>query len=75
MTFLEVRYRYTSKLSLAQMRKLGELGGVYGLRRIAVDEERKEVQIEFDASRLKESEAVHILRTAGIPLSEKIETP
>jgi hypothetical protein len=74
MTLLEVCYRYTGTLTPAQMRKLGELGGVYGLRRIRVEEERHEIRIEFDASRLKESEALHIVRQAGIPLTEKITT-
>lgn len=73
MTFLEVRYRYAGPLTLAQMRKLGELAGVYGLRRITVEEEHNQIRIEFDASRLKETEAVHLLRGAGIPLTEKVD--
>ncbi|MFQ5816827.1 MAG: hypothetical protein ACE5H2_02575 [Terriglobia bacterium] len=73
MTSLQVCYRYAGKLTLAQRRKLGELCGVYGLRRITLEEECNQLQIEFDASRLKESEAVHILHRAGIPLTQKIE--
>ncbi len=74
MTFLEVCYRYPGKLTPRQMRRLGELTGVYGLRRIRVEEERNLIYIEFDASRLKETEAVGVLRGAGIPLSEKVES-
>ena len=73
MTYLEVHYRYVGKLTLAQLRKLGELTGVYGLRRLRVSEEHNQLRIEFDASRLRESEAVHIVRSAGIPLTEKVE--
>lgn len=73
MTYLEVHYRYTGKLTLVQRRKLGELTGVYGLRRLGVNEEHNQLRIEFDASRLRESEAVHIVRGAGIPLTEKVE--
>jgi sulfite reductase beta subunit-like hemoprotein len=73
MTMVEVCYRLPGKLTLAQMRKLGELSAVYGLRRIRVDEDRQEIQVEFDASRLKESEAVNLLRQAGIPLAEKVQ--
>jgi hypothetical protein len=73
MTFLEVCYRYAGKLTAAQMRRLGELTGVYGLRRIRVEEGRSLIYVEFDASRLKETEAVGLLRGAGIPLSEKVE--
>ena len=73
MTFLEVCYRYPGKLTAAQLRRLGELTGVYGLRRIRVEEDRNLIHVEFDASRLKETEALRVLRGAGIPLSEKVE--
>jgi len=72
MTFLEVSYRYRGPLSPAQLKRLGELTGQYGLRRIRLDEEQSIARIEFDASRLKESEVLHWVRRAGIPLFERV---
>ena len=72
MTFLEVNYRYRGPLSPTQLKRLGELAGQYGLRRVRLDEEQSVARIEFDASRLKESEVVHWVRRAGIPLLERV---
>lgn len=73
MTFLEANYRYRGPLSPAQLKRLGELSGHYGIRRLRLDEERSIARIEFDASRLKESEVVHWVRRAGIPLLERVD--
>ena len=72
MTFLEVNYRYRGPLSAPQLKRLGELPGHYGIRRIRLEEEHSIARIEFDASRLKESEVVHWVRRAGIPLLERV---
>jgi len=72
MTFLEVNYRYCGPLSPAQLKRVGELTGHYGIRHIRLDEEHALARIEFDASRLKESEVVHWVRRAGIPLLERV---
>jgi hypothetical protein len=72
MTFLEVNYRYRGPLSAEQLKRLGELPGHYGIRRIRLDEGHAIARIEFDASRLKESEIVHWVRRAGIPLLERV---
>ena len=74
MTYLEVSYRYEGPLTLALMKKLGDLPGHYGIRRIRLDEPNQVARIEFDASRLKETEVVHWIRRAGIPLTERIDT-
>lgn len=73
MTFLEVNYRYAGPLSPAQMKRMGELPGTYGIRRIRLNEKNSLARIEFDASRLKESEVVNHIRRAGIPLTEKVK--
>ncbi|MFQ5662966.1 MAG: hypothetical protein ACE5HL_03955 [Terriglobia bacterium] len=73
MTYLEVGYRYTGPLGPAQMERMGELPGTYGIRRIRLDETNCLVQIEYDASRLTETEVVHCFRRAGIPLTEKVD--
>ncbi len=73
MTYLEVHYRYTGPLNAAQLKRVGELPGHYGIRRIRLDEESHVARIEFDASRLKESEVVHWIRRAGMPLTERVQ--
>ena len=73
MTYLEVSYRYEGSLTLAQMKKLGDLPGRYGIRCIRLNEPNQVARIEFDASRLKETEVVHWIRRAGIPLTERID--
>jgi hypothetical protein len=72
MTFLEVNYRYRGSLTPEQLKHVGELPGHYGIRRIRLDEEHSIARIEFDASRLKESEVVHWVRRAGIALDERL---
>jgi hypothetical protein len=73
MTYLEVYYRYAGPFSRTQMKRLGELPGHYGIRRIRLDEANQVARIEFDASRLKETEVVHWIRQAGIPLTERVQ--
>ncbi len=75
MTYLEVAYRYAGPLTLEQMKHLGDLPGHYGIRRIRLDEREQVARIEFDASRLKETEVVHWVRRAGIPLIARTDTP
>ena len=75
MTYLEVAYRYAGPLTLEQSKKLGDLPGHYGIRRLRLDESNQIARIEFDASRLKETEVVHWIRRAGIPLTERVEAP
>ena len=71
-TFLEVNYRYAGPLTPERARKAGDLAGHYGIRGIRFDEANGIARVEFDASRLKESEVVHWIRRAGIPLTERI---
>jgi hypothetical protein len=71
-TYLEVHYRYAGPLSAAQLARLGELPGHYGVLRVRLDEAESIARILFDASRLKETEVVHWVRRAGIPLTEKV---
>lgn len=72
MTYLEVRYRTAGPLTAAQLKRLGELPGHYGILRVEVDDAERVARILFDASRLKETEVVHWVRRAGIPLTDKV---
>ncbi len=73
MTYLEVHYRCAAPLQRAQLERLAELPGHYGIQRVRLDEQNRIACIAFDASRLKESEVVHWIRGAGIPLTEKVD--
>ena len=72
MTQLEVRYRYSPPLADAEMRALDAIREVYGIRRIVFDEKQRVVQVEFDASRLKEPVIAGLLRGAGLVLEERL---
>lgn len=74
MTYLEVRYRYNGPLSAAQLKRVGDLPGHYGILRVRLDQRNSLARIEYDASRLKETEVVHWVRSAGLPLTEKVTT-
>lgn len=72
MTQLEVSYRYGTAPTEAAMRALDSLREVYGIRRLAFDEQSRVVRIEFDASRLNEPVIAALLRRAGVDLQERL---
>lgn len=73
MTLVEITYELQSSLRPEQLRALGEFSNTYGLRRFRVDEEKKQISFEYDASRLKETEVAHVLRQARIPVVRRID--
>ncbi len=73
MTLVEITYELQSSLQPEQLRALGEFSNTYGLRRFRVDEEKKQISFEYDASRLKETEVAHVLRQARIPVVRRID--
>ncbi len=72
MTLVEITYELQSSLQPEQLRALGEFANTYGLRRFRVDEEKKHLSFEYDASRLKETEVAHVLRQARIPVVRRV---
>jgi len=72
MTQMEVVYRYTGPLGQRLMRALNDVGEVYGVRRITLDEKQQIVRVEFDASRFKEPVIAGLLRRAGMDIREKL---
>ena len=75
MTLTEITYELQSPLNLEQLRKLAEFANTYGLRRFRVNEEKKWLQFEYDASRLKETEVANVLRRARIPVLRRVALP
>ncbi len=72
MTLVEITYELQSSLQPDQLRALGAFSNTYGLRRFRVDEEKKLLSFEYDASRLKETEVAHVLRQARIPVVRRV---
>ena len=71
MTQMEVAYRYGANPGPAEMRALGSVREVYGIRRMKF-EKGQIIRVEFDASRLKEPAVASLLREAGFELKEKL---
>jgi len=72
MTLVEVTYEFEAPLMAEQFRRLGEFANTYGLRRFHVDEEKKLLRFEYDASRLKQDAVAKLLRQAGIDVREAV---
>lgn len=71
-TLVEITYELQSPLKPEQLRTLGEFANTYGLRRFHVNEEKRLLSFEYDASRLKETEVTHLLRQARIPVVGRV---
>jgi hypothetical protein len=71
-TNLDVLYRYELHPTEAAMIALGKARGVYGIRRIVLDEKQKTMRVEFDFTRLNRAVVTELLRSAGIDIVEEI---
>ncbi len=72
MTLVEVTYELQSPLSEEQLRHLGEFANIYGLRRFRLDDSKRQLSFEYDASRLRETEVAHALGRAKIAVARKL---
>ncbi len=72
MTAVEVHFRFGNSPTAGDMRGIGHLRDVYGIRRITLNENERIVKVEYDASRLKENTVAALLRRAGVDLREKL---
>ena len=66
MTFLEVTYDLPGPLRPEQLRALGAFANTYGLRRIHVNEKANQIRVEYDGSRLTETQVARVLGKARI---------
>jgi hypothetical protein len=71
-TNLDVLYRYDLHPTEAAMIALGKARGVYGIRKITLDEKQKTMRVEFDFTRLNRSVVTELLRSAGIDIVEEV---
>ena len=51
---------------------LGKVRGVYGIRKIMLDEREKTMRVEFDFTRLNRDVVAELLRSTGIDIVEEI---
>lgn len=72
MTLLEITYELQSALSMQQLERLGEFANTYGLRKFRVDEQKNQITIEYDASRLRDTQVALVLGQAGIAVIRKV---
>lgn len=71
MTLVEATYELQSPLTEEQLRALGMFANTYGLRRFRITD-KNHLSFEYDASRLRDTEVVHVLRQARIPVMSKV---
>jgi hypothetical protein len=72
MTLVEVTYELHHPLTEEQLRDLGLFANTYGLRSFRVDEAKKRLSFEYDASRLRETQVAHVLGQAKIAVTRKV---
>ena len=73
MTLLEITFELQKPLSKEQLRRLAEFANTYGLRLFRVDAAKNLLSFEYDASRLRDTQVVHVLGQAGIPVVRRID--
>jgi hypothetical protein len=74
MTLLEITYELHSSPSFEQLERLGEFANTYGLRRFRVNEKQRHLTLEYDASRLRDTQVAHVLGKAGISIVQKVSS-
>ncbi|HET7108594.1 MAG TPA: hypothetical protein VFI38_17400 [Candidatus Acidoferrum sp.] len=74
MTLLEITFQLHSLPSFDQLERLGAFANTYGIRRFRVDESQKHLTLEYDASRLRDTQVAHVLGKAGIPILQKMSS-
>ncbi len=72
MTQLDILYRYGLPPSESAILAMAKVREVYGVRRMEVDEAKKTVRVEYDASRLTAPVIHQLLRRAGLDIVETV---
>lgn len=68
MTKVDIRFKLQAPLTPAQLARLAEARGVYGILELDLDEVAGGLHVEYDASRLNPQEVEGVLRRAGLPV-------
>jgi len=72
MTTVDVVFKYGLPPTENEARAISDAREVYGIRRIRFNENERTVRVEFDATRLKESDVANLLRNAGLDIESKV---
>jgi len=72
MTYLDVVFSYGSMPGESELRAIDSMREVYGIRAVRFNQKDRRVQVEFDASRLKEDAVAGLLRQAGIDVLGRV---
>jgi hypothetical protein len=72
MTYLEIVFPYSGIAGETELRAIGNMREVYGVRRVQFNEKEHTVRVEFDASRLKSDSVARLLRQAGIAVGDPL---
>ena len=71
MTLVEATYELQTPLNDDQLRRLGTFANTYGLRRFRTDDKNR-LSFEYDASRLRDTEVLHVLHQLNIPATKRV---
>ena len=72
MTQVDVLFRYGVPPTEAATLAIARLREIYGIRKVEFRESGKTVRVEFDSTRLTESNIQQFLRRAGLDVTEKV---
>jgi len=72
MTYLDLLFNYGATPGENEMRAIDSMREVYGIRSVRFNAKQRTVQVEFDASRMKQDAVVKLLRAAGIDVREPV---
>jgi hypothetical protein len=73
MTYLDVAFNYGALPGENELRAIDSMREVYGIRRVQFNAKQRTVNVEFDASRMKQDSVAKLLRQAGIDVREPVE--
>ncbi len=72
MTTVDITFFYRAPPDEAEARALDQVRRVYGIRDLLLDEQRRAIEVEYDASRLNESDIAALLAEAGFELRHMV---
>jgi hypothetical protein len=72
MTTVDVSYKYGIPPGEQELRAINAAREVYGVRKVQFDEKAQSVTVEYDASRLLESDIANMLRRAGLDITGRM---
>lgn len=72
MTTLDITFFHGVPTGEGEARALDQVRRVYGIRNLLLDEQRRAIEVEYDASRLNECDIAALLAEAGFDVRRTI---